>query len=145
MHFVPHQKLSFAAETGNLFVQHVFQLHGIPKDIVSDRGPQFMSRVWSLDALVSLSSGDHPQSNSQTERVNQTLGNELRCMAARQPTTWSTYLPWVEYAPNSLGSSSSGISPFMAAFGYQPPLFNYQERETAVPSVQAHLCRCRRD
>uniref|UniRef100_A0AAQ4QR85 Gypsy retrotransposon integrase-like protein 1 n=1 Tax=Gasterosteus aculeatus aculeatus TaxID=481459 RepID=A0AAQ4QR85_GASAC len=79
VHFVPLPKLPSALETANLLVLHVFRLHGIPLDIVSDRGPQFASRVWkafcqALGASVSLSSGYHPQTNGQTERVNQDLG-----------------------------------------------------------------------
>lgn len=149
VHFVSLQKLPSAAGTGNLSVQHVFRLNGIPKDIVSDRSPQFTLGVWksfcsALVVSVSLSSGYHPKSNGQTERMNQTLRNALRCMAAQQPTTCSTYLPWVEYSQNSLVSPSSCVSPFMAALGYQPPLFDYQEKEATIPSVQAHLRWCQR-
>lgn len=119
-------------------------LLGIPKDIVSDRGPQFTSRVWgffcsALRASVSLSSDYHPQSNGQTERMNQSLGNALCCVAALHPSAWSAFLPWVEYPQNSLVSSSSGFSPLMVGMGNQPPLFYYQEREAAVPSVQTPL------
>uniref|UniRef100_A0AAQ4Q2C6 Integrase catalytic domain-containing protein n=1 Tax=Gasterosteus aculeatus aculeatus TaxID=481459 RepID=A0AAQ4Q2C6_GASAC len=125
VHFVPLPKLPSALETANLLVLHVFGLHGIPLDIVSDRGPQFASRVWkafcqALGASVSLSSGYHPQTNGQTERVNQDLGSALRCVSARHPASWSTHLSWVEYSHNSL------------------------ETEVAVPSVQEHLRRARR-
>ncbi|KAI3360881.1 hypothetical protein L3Q82_012889, partial [Scortum barcoo] len=96
-----------------------------------------------LVQLPSLSSGYHPQSNGQTERANQSLETALRCVAARNPASWSTQLAWVEYAHNSLSNSSTGMSPFMAANGFQPPLFPSQEEDTAVPSVQAHLRRCR--
>ncbi|XP_037103993.1 uncharacterized protein LOC119120871, partial [Syngnathus acus] len=53
-------------------------------------------------------------------------------------------LPWVEYAHNSLPSSATGLSPFHCVFGYQPPLFAHQERDTACPSTQACVRRCRR-
>jgi len=93
---------------------------------------------------VSLSSGFHPQTNGQTERANQDLESALHCVAARNPTSWCSQLPWVEYAHNSLTSAATGISLFEASLGYQPPLFPAQEEEIAVPSVQAHLRRCRR-
>lgn len=59
-HFVPLPKLPSALETANLLIQHVFRLHGLPQDIVSDRGPQFTSRVWrafcqAIGATASLS------------------------------------------------------------------------------------------
>lgn len=85
-------------ETGDLLMQYVFHLHGLPRDIVSDRGPWYTSRVWrsfcaALSTSVSHSSGYHSQSNGQTERMNQSLENALRGVAARHHSTWSTYLP----------------------------------------------------
>ena len=148
-HFVPLPKLPTAFDTANILVQHVFRLHGLPQDIVSDRGPQFTSRVWktfcrAIGATVSLSSGFHPQTNGQSERANQDLEATLRCVAAKHPASWSTYLSWVEYSHNTLVSSATGVSPFKAANGYQPPLFPTQERAVAVPSIQGHLRRARR-
>ncbi|XP_025760795.1 uncharacterized protein LOC109200937 isoform X1 [Oreochromis niloticus] len=148
-HFVPLAKLPSASDTAQALIENVFRLHGIPLDIVSDRGPQFTSQVWRtfcsiLGAKVSLSSGFHPQSNGQTERLNQELEAALRCVASHNPTSWATYLPWVEYAHNSLTSSATGLSPFEASLGYQPPLFPENELDLAVPSAQHHLRRCQR-
>ncbi|XP_061652772.1 uncharacterized protein LOC133488659 [Phyllopteryx taeniolatus] len=90
---------------------------------------------------ASLSSGYHPQTNGQTERANQTLESALRCVAARNPSSWISFLPWIEYAHNSLTSYATGMSPFMACYSFQPPLFDLQEQAVAVPSVQDHLQR----
>ena len=148
-HFLALPKLPTAKETADLLVAQVFRLHGIPTDIVSDRGPQFTSEVWrtfcaALGAKVSLTSGFRPQSNGQTERANQEMETLLRCITADSPSSWSDYLPWVEYAHNSLTNSSSGMSPFQCSLGYQPPLFPSQERDLAVPSVQVFVRRCER-
>lgn len=148
-HFIALEKLPTATETTQILTDHVFQLHGIPLDIVSDRGPQFVSQVWrafcsALGAKANLSSGFHPQSNGQTERLNQELESALRCVTSQNPATWSSQLPWVEYVHNSLTSSATGLSPFEASLGYQPPLFPENETELAVPSVQHHLRHCRR-
>jgi len=72
VNFVALPELPSARETADLLVSNVFRLHGIPVDIVSDRGPQFTSQVWkifcsALGASVSLSSGFHPQSHGQAE------------------------------------------------------------------------------
>ncbi|KAL4007327.1 hypothetical protein ACER0C_001179 [Sarotherodon galilaeus] len=148
-HFVALIKLPTALETAQLLTQHVFRLHGIPQDIVSDRGPQFTSQVWrafcsELGAQVSLSSGFHPQTNGQAERANQELETMLRCVVSSNQSTWSDQLAWIEYAHNSSTSAATGVSPFEASLGYQPPLLTITEGELTVPSVQHHLRRCRR-
>uniref|UniRef100_A0A3B3ICW3 Gypsy retrotransposon integrase-like protein 1 n=1 Tax=Oryzias latipes TaxID=8090 RepID=A0A3B3ICW3_ORYLA len=145
--FIPLPQLPTATETTEILVQHVFRHHGIPVDIVSDRGPQFVSQVWkafcgALGATVSLSSGYHPQSNGQAERANQELETSLRCLADRNSSDWSRYLVWAEYAHNTHPSSATGLSPFEAALGFPPPLFPSHELDLAVPSVQDHLRRC---
>ena len=138
-HLIPLPKLPTARETAEIMLKHVFRLHGLPSDVVSDRGPQFTSRFWSefctlLGAKVSLSSGFHPQTNGQAERMNQEMETALRSpLASRNPSSWSKHLLWVEYAHNTLPSSATGLS----------PLFPEQERETRVPSVQAFIRRCR--
>lgn len=74
-HFVALPKLPSAWETAEAVLVHVFRLHGLPQDVVSDRGPQFTSRFWKefcrlLGVSVSLSSGFHPETNGQTKRYN---------------------------------------------------------------------------
>lgn len=126
-HFVPLPKLPSAKQTAELLVLHVFCLHGLPSDVVSDRDPQFTSQFWKafcrlLGFSPSLSSGFHPQTNGQTERANQKLEVALRCMTSWDPASWSRTLPWVEYAHNPLPISATGLSPFHCCPGYQPPL-----------------------
>lgn len=146
VHFVPLPKLPSA--TAQLLVHHVFRLHRILCNVVSDRGHQFTSGVWkafcwALGAMVSLSSGYHPQTNCQTERTNQHLESMLRCVAATNPS-WSSHLRWTKYTYNSQTSSATGLCcPFEVSLGYQPPLFPSQEEEIAVPFVQHHLHHCR--
>jgi transposase InsO family protein len=134
-HIIPLSKLLSSRETADLLVFHVFRLHGISTDIVSDRGPQFPSQVWrsfcsALGINVSLSFGYHPQTNGQ---ANQEMETALRYMTSPNPSSWSAQLPWVEYAHNTLTNTLSGMSPFECALGYQPPLFPAQE--VKVPSV----------
>ncbi|XP_059828750.1 peptidyl-prolyl cis-trans isomerase FKBP5-like isoform X1 [Hypanus sabinus] len=105
--FVALPKLPSAQETTDHFAHQDFHLHRIPVDIVSNRGPQFVSQVWkafcqALGASVSLSSSFHPQTNGQTERVNQDLEATLHCVTANNPSTWSHHLLSAEFAHNSL-------------------------------------------
>lgn len=147
-HLVSLRKLPSALQTAQLLVKHVFRLHGIPLEILSDRGPQFVSQVWkhfcsALGAKVCLTSGYHPQSNGQTERLNQELEATLRCLTSTNPPDWNKYLPWVEYAHNSHVSSATGLSPFEVSLGYQPPLFEADEKDISVTSVHHHIRRCK--
>ncbi len=147
-HFIPLPKLPSAKQTAITVVDHVFRIHGLPMDVVSDRGPQFVSKFWGefcrlLGPSVSLSSGFHPQSNGQTERANQDLERVLRCLVTQNPASWSQHLSWVEYAHNSLPVSSTGLSPFECSLGYQPPIFPSLESEVTVPSAHAFVQKCR--
>ncbi len=148
-HFIPLPKLPSARETAQVMVDHVFRIHGLPSDIVSDRGPQFASQFWKefchqIGASPALSSGFHPQTNGQAERTNQILGRMLRSLTSRTPASWCDQLAWAEYAHNSLPSSATGLSPFECCLGYQPPLFASQESQSSVPSVERFIQRCKR-
>ncbi len=137
---IPLRGLPTALETAEALFQLVFRNFGIPEDIVSDRGPQFTSRVWHaffrlLGVTVSLSSGYHPQSNGQTERKIQEIGRYLRAYCHEHQDTWSQYLPWAEYAQNSLRQETTGLTPFQCILGYQPPLFPWTGEPSEVPAV----------
>ena len=147
--FIALPKLPSAKETAEIMMNNVFKVHGFPKDIVSDRGPQFVSRFWRefcrlIGAKASLTSGYHPEANGQTERLNQQLETGLRCLVSQNPSTWSKHLVWVEYAHNLLPTSATGMSPFKCAFGYQPPVFADNELEVSVPSAHAMVRHCHR-
>ncbi len=120
--------------------QQVFRNFGVPEDIVSDRGPQFISHVWKaffrlLGVTVSLSSGYHPQTNGQIERKIQELGRYLRAYCQEDQHSWSRFLPWAEYAQNSLRQNTTGLTPFQCILGYQPPLFPWTGEPSEVPAV----------
>ena len=67
----------------------------------------------------------------------------LRCLCANNPASWSTQLPWAEYAINSHTASASKLSPFECCLGYQPPLFPSQEKEVRVSLAEAFIRRCK--
>ncbi len=92
---IPLRGLPSALETAESLFQHIFRNFSLPEDIVSDRGPQFISRVWRgflrlLGVSVSLSSGYHPQTNGQTERKIQEIGRYLRACTSGQLEPVST-------------------------------------------------------
>ncbi|KAI3372064.1 hypothetical protein L3Q82_006708 [Scortum barcoo] len=160
--FVALPKLPSARETADLLTVLVVPLHGIPQDIVS--GPQFISYVWRefcrwLGATRSRSpdassdvmpwpisglpkSADVTFFGSTQKRNGNGITNRESSPRPTNPSSWSTYHPWVEYSHNTLTSSTTVDSPFEASLCYQWPLFPSQEEELSVPSVQHHLQCC---
>jgi hypothetical protein len=82
VHFVPLM-ITFGTErSANLYVEHILRLHGSPKSIVSDQGPQFVAEFCRsfhnlMGTTLSYSTAFHPQTNGQTKRVNQVLEDML--------------------------------------------------------------------
>lgn len=79
------------------FVDGVVKYHGLPRSIVSDRDPIFMSNFWQEFFKLSgtklhMSSSYHPQSDGQSEVTNRCLEQYLHCFASQQPRQWSSFL-----------------------------------------------------
>ena len=133
-----------AEQTARLFFDNVVRLHGVPKSVVSDRGPQFGSKFWNaLGELVSmrvnLSTAYHPQSDGQTERMNRTLGDMLRNFAGMNPRLWDEHLSAAEFAMNNAVNRSSGQSPFFLNYGYHPATPVWRELDVPVPAAKTFV------
>ncbi|KAL0155832.1 hypothetical protein M9458_050095, partial [Cirrhinus mrigala] len=144
---IPLPKLPTAMETAEALCNTVFRYYGLPEEIVSDRGPQFTSRLWRsffnlLGVNISLTSGYHPQSNGQAERLNQELTRFLRSYCRDHQEDWSRFLLWAEYAQNSLRKPSTNLTPFQCVLGYQPPLFPWSGEPSELPAVNSWFQRC---
>ncbi|KAK1799042.1 hypothetical protein P4O66_007307, partial [Electrophorus voltai] len=90
--FLSLKDLPTAWEMAELLFHQVFQVFELPEDIVSDKGPQFTSKVWKellgkLNITVSLTYGYHPQANGQVERANQELGFQSPLYSWNPPTS----------------------------------------------------------
>lgn len=112
-------------DISKLLITEVFTKHVIPKSIISVRDPKFASKIWTkvFKTLVTkwnLSSGDHPQTDGQIERVNQVMEDMLRSHVASKQSNWEERLPFVEFAYNNSKHSSIGMAPFRVMFGYVP-------------------------
>jgi hypothetical protein len=143
-HFIPCNETVTAQDLAVLYRDNVFKLHGLPEDIVSDRGPQFTSKFWKslwkiLGVKISLSTSFHPQTDGQTERVNQTLEQYLRCFVDYPQENWSNLLSTAEFAYNNAFHASTNVTPFQANYGFDPKADNLRLEESNVPSVQTHL------
>jgi len=124
-HFIPIRHPFTAPTIARAVFDNVVKLHGMPKTIVSDRDKIFTSTVWKelfrlLGTRLLFSSAYHPQTDGQTERVNQCLEMYLRCVVYDTPKKWKSMLSQAEFWYNSSFHSSLGCSPFHALYGYDP-------------------------
>lgn len=129
-HFVPLRHPFTAQSVAQQFFDTIFKLHGLPSTIVSDRDKIFTSLFWQelfklLQTKLQLSTSYHPQTDGQTERVNQCLENYLRCMCFHKPTAWSNWLSLAEWWYNTNYHSSLKMTPFEALYGIKPPVFHF--------------------
>src|SRR5438045_4130287 len=122
----------------------IVYLHGVPNKIGSDRGTQFTSKFWerlhsSNDTKLNISSAYHPQTDGQTERVNQILEDMLRACALKNGQSWDKNLPYAEFSYNNSYQASLRMSPFEALYGRKcrTPLFWNQtgERQVFGPDI----------
>jgi hypothetical protein len=112
-----------------LVLDSVVKLHGFPKAIVFDRDKVFTSTLWrelftKAQTTLLMSSSYHPQTDGQTERVNQCLEMYLRCAIHSSPKQSKSWLALAELWYNSNFHTSLGCSPFKALYGYDPPMNN---------------------
>jgi len=92
-HFVPTMEKTTAEGLARLFRDNVWWLHGLPESIISDRGPQFAAGLMRelnglLGILTKLSTAFHPQTDGQTERMNQELEQYLRMFIDHRQEQW---------------------------------------------------------
>jgi hypothetical protein len=81
-HFLPVHTTYSAKKYAEVYLDQIVRLHGVPNTIISDRGPKFIARFWeqlqsALGTKLIRSSAYHPQTDGQTERVNQILEDML--------------------------------------------------------------------
>jgi len=140
-HFIPVKHPYTAPTIAKTFLDNIVKLHGMPHSIVSDRETIFVSTFWKelfklYKVTLNLSTSYHPQTDGQTERVNQCLEMYLRCVVQDAPNTENSWLPLAQLWYNSSHHSSIGCSPFRALYGYDPNLGTVSTNDqTAPPSV----------
>lgn len=102
-HFIPISSPCEAEDTAHHFFKYVFKYHGLPREIVNDRDSRFTGNFWStLFALAGttlrFSFSYHPETDGQTERVNQILQDYLRHYVQLDQRDWSRFLDIAEYS-----------------------------------------------
>jgi hypothetical protein len=105
-YFIPLKQPFTTFLVAKLFLDHIYKLHGLPTTIVSDHDKVFTSNLWRelfalADVKLCMSSAYHPQSNGQTERLNQCLETFLNYFVSACPRKWLQWLPLAEFWYNN--------------------------------------------
>lgn len=123
--FLPVLENFNASDLAETFIAEVVMRFGSPKEVISDRGPEFASELWrrvcsKLDIKVNLSTAYHPQTDGQTERLNQTLEIYLRHYVNYYQDNWSQLLPSASFCYNTTPHSATGKTPCEVLYNYTP-------------------------
>ncbi|KAL0559074.1 hypothetical protein IC582_003663 [Cucumis melo] len=121
-HFVPGKSTYTASKWAQLYMSEIVRLHGVPVSIVSDRDARFTSKFWkglqtAMGTRLDFSTAFHPQTDDQTERLNQVLEDMLRACALEFPGSWDSHLHLMEFAYNNSYQATIGMAPFEALYG----------------------------
>ncbi|KZV57841.1 hypothetical protein F511_03410 [Dorcoceras hygrometricum] len=123
--FIAAPKVCTAEHAAELFFKNVIKYFGIPQDIVSDRDTRFTGRFWTalfnlMGSDLKFSTTNHPQTDGQTERINQLLEEYLRHFVTASQKNWVSLLDVAQFSYNLHKASSTGMSPFELVHGFQP-------------------------
>jgi len=132
-HFVPTTEKTTAQGLARLFRDNVWRLHGLPESIISDRGSQFTADLMrELNELLriktKLLTAFHPQTDGQTERMNQELEQYFCMFINHHQEQWPEWLGTAEFAYNNKVHTGTKVLPFKANNG-QDPRMGFEARK----------------
>ncbi|RHW30551.1 hypothetical protein D1B31_23670 [Neobacillus notoginsengisoli] len=137
--FIPCLKTTTALDTARLYLQHVWKAHGLPRTIISDRGPQFAAEVMRalckrLGITPKLSTAHHPQTDGQTERMNRDLEQYLRLFCAEKEGEWADWLAIAQFSYNTKRQASTKKTPFEVTRSYAPRM-GFEQHVSKAPAA----------
>lgn len=144
-HLLAFQHPFTATQVAQKLLDTVIKLYGPPKSIISDRDKIFTSKFWlelfnKMGTASNYSTAYHPQTDGQSERLNQCVEMYLRCLAHQKPTQWHKWLSMAEWWYNTSYHSAIQMTPYKALYGKEPPSINYhQVQKSQVASIDEFL------
>jgi len=132
-----------------LFLHQVWKLHSLPMCVVSDHGPQFVARftreLYRLLGIKLVSSTAwHPQTDGQTEHINQELDQYLQLFVNKRQDNWYNLLPLAEFQHNNYVHSTTQHPPFLLDTGRLPHMgFKPQQNPSGLEMVNKFTERMR--
>ena len=128
------------SEVARIYWDDIWKIHGIPKKIISNRGPQFASTFMeelykALGIKRAISMAYDPQTDSQTERINQEIEVFLRHYINYRQDDWTKQLATAEFQYNDKEHAAIEHSPFYVNYGRHPWKGNLIV-EMEIPSLE---------
>jgi hypothetical protein len=125
VHFVPTTEKLSAKGFARLFVQTVVANHGLPQEVISDRGSTWHNKFWKHVCRIVgmrhyMSTAYHPQTDGQSERSIQVLKDVLRSYVGPHQNDWDVWLPLAQFAVNNSWHESIQNTPFYINHGMHP-------------------------
>ena len=91
-----------------------------------------------MDLKRRLFTAFHPQTDGQTERMNQTVEQYLRIYCNYQQDNWTNLLSLTEFAYNNAHQPMIDCSSFYANYGFHPKFtINLHSPSTSLPATKA--------
>ena len=148
-HFVATTEGTSAERLARLFQDNVCKLHGLLESVVLDRGPQFMAELTKelnrmLGIKTKLSMAFHPQTDGQTERMNQELEQYLWFFIENRQKDWLEWLAAAEFVVNNKVHMVTKVSPFMANYGKELRMGGDIRRKGKVESAMEFVERMKK-
>lgn len=125
MHYDPVKITIDAPGLAKVILDMVVWHHGLPNSIVTNKGLLFTSILWSLLCYFlsikrRLSTAFYPQTNGQTERLNDTMKAYFRAFVNIEQNDWARLLPIARFAYNNAKNASTGYTTSELNYGYHP-------------------------
>ena len=148
-------------EVTNAFVRNIILIYGIPTEIVTDQGSNFMSdvfkricKLFKIDKI--FTTAYHPESNGALERTHKTLANYLRCFCDTKVNNWDEWIPFACFTYNTTPHTVTKYTPYEVLFGRianipgklqrQPqPLYNFEDIVLEIKGKMQHCQQIARE
>ena len=149
--FIPCKKTMDAGKLSKLLLNNIFTQYGLPDKIISDRGPQFALHLFqetckALGITLVLSTAFHPQTDGESEHVNQELKTYLQIKCGTHPQEWINKLSQFEWFHNLSEHTATKETPFKLVYGYTLRILPQAgaTQELTSPTTSGRLSKLRR-
>jgi hypothetical protein len=120
-YFILFRESTDAPKTAHIVIRIIVANHRLPQEWITDRDLKFTGNFWktmfgTLRVKSKASTAYHPQTDGQTEQLNQTIEQFLRCYVNYKQDNWVALLPMAQMAYNGSKNATTGITPHFANY-----------------------------